>query len=74
MEEIIKKINKLHSTVNDATENEFMNQLKRQPLTQTTNHKRIFYLLKNAFVFSFFFSPQLIFTYRTVIFGCLEKK
>lgn len=47
---------------------------KSKPPTQATNHKRIFYLLKNVFVFGLFFSPQLIFSYRAVIFGHLGEK
>lgn len=45
---------------------------QKSTLTQTTGDKRIFDLLENAFVFGFLFSPQLIFTYRAVIFGCLQ--
>lgn len=46
---------------------------EKSKLTQATNHKRIFYLLKNGFVFGLLFSPQLIFTYRAVIVGHLKK-
>lgn len=42
--------------------------------TQTTNHKRILYLLKSDSVFCLLFSPQMIFTYRAVIFGHLKKR